>query len=74
MSHKMKMQSWQGDIYYKPKSGIFEIEFYGWWFLSYNFSLLVQFFLVGGGGEQYVPPDPPTHLILEDQKLYFCKN
>jgi hypothetical protein len=26
---------------------------------------LSQFFLVGGGGEKYVPPDPPTHLILE---------
>ena len=26
---------------------------------------LSQFVLVGGGGEKYVPPEPPTHLILE---------
>ena len=26
---------------------------------------LSQFFLVGGGSEKYVPPDPLTHLILE---------
>jgi hypothetical protein len=26
---------------------------------------LSQFFLVGGGGEKYVPPDPPAYLILE---------
>jgi hypothetical protein len=26
---------------------------------------LSQFFLVGGGDEKYVPPNPPTHLILE---------
>jgi len=26
---------------------------------------------VGGGGEKYVPPDPPTHLILERTALSF---
>jgi hypothetical protein len=39
------------------------------WFLGYNFCIgdgdLSQFFLVGSGGEKYVPPNPPTHLILE---------
>ena len=26
---------------------------------------LSQFFFVGDGVEKYVPPDPPSHLILE---------
>ena len=50
------------------KITIFEIEFYGWWFLGYNFFYWwwgsFTIFWVGGGGEKYVPPDPPQ-LILE---------
>ena len=76
MSHKTKMQSWQGDIYYKPKTRS-KIEFYGWWFLGYNFfywwwGSFTIFFGGWWGWKIYASPPPPpphTHLILE-QPLY----
>ena len=79
MSHKTKMQSWQqGDIYYKPNTW-----FKNWilWVLVFRlqFFLLVTgvfhnfFWWVVGVKNMCLPPSH-THLILEDQKLYFCKN
>ena len=71
----MQSCNWQqGDIYYKPKTWFKNCNFLNWILRVAVFRLqfffigdegLSQFFLVGGGGEKYVPPDPPTHLNLE---------